>query len=125
LRNFSSCFTREFVAIGRGVNDEGGAGEYFDGFLDVFVTTGFGCGSMNRTVGVGPLFGTLLLNCECLECTGVRTSMAVEEMKRTQVRKSQKRTSAGRVAETSQLLHQGLGATLRKLAKGLNFIYLL
>jgi hypothetical protein len=65
LRYFSSCFTREFVAIGRGVSNEEDAGEDFDDFLDDLVKlskTGFGCGSMNRTDGVGPLFGTLLLN---------------------------------------------------------------
>ena len=80
MRYFSSCFTREFVAIGRVFNNEEDAGEDFDDLVDGFVKlsrTGFGCGSMNRTVGVGPLLGTLLLNWECLECTGVRTSIAV------------------------------------------------
>jgi hypothetical protein len=83
LRYFSSCFTREFVAMGRIINNEEDAGEDFDDFLDDFVKLvrkGFDCGSMNRTVGVGPPLGTLLLNWECLECTGVRTSIAVNEM---------------------------------------------
>lgn len=53
------------MAIGRVVDNEEDAGEDFDDFLDGFVElsrTGFDCGSMNRTVGMGPLFGTLLLN---------------------------------------------------------------
>jgi len=48
------------------VNNEEGVEEDFDDFLDGFAKlsrAGFDCGSdMNRTVGVGPLFGTLLLN---------------------------------------------------------------
>ena len=40
------------------------------------ILSGLGDGSINLTGNVeGPLFGTLLLNCKCLECTGLRTSI--------------------------------------------------
>lgn len=68
LRYFSSCFTREFVAIGRGDGRAMGPRDDLDG-LDDFLgrlgrlsNDGFGEGSINLTVGVeGPLFGNLLL----------------------------------------------------------------
>lgn len=67
LRYLSSCFTREFVAIGRG-NKYEDPGDDLDGFVDAMgrfenlSRIGFDCDSVKRTAGaVGPLFGTLLL----------------------------------------------------------------
>jgi hypothetical protein len=68
LRYFSSCFTREFVAIGRGINKYEDPADDLDDFVDAIgrfenlSRMGFDCGSVKRTAGVvGPLFGTLLL----------------------------------------------------------------
>lgn len=68
MRYFSSCFTREFVAIGRGINKDENPEDELDDFVDAIgrfenlSRIGLDCGSVKRTVGVdGPLFGTLLL----------------------------------------------------------------
>ena len=64
----------KFVAMGRVVNKYEVPGDDLDDFVDAIgrfenlSRMGFDCGSVKRTVGdVGPLFGTRLLNWECLE----------------------------------------------------------
>jgi hypothetical protein len=66
LFNISSCFTLEFVAIGRRTRVSVFA-LFLDGMLALSCTKDFS----ETLLGGGPAFGALRLNCECVEWASI------------------------------------------------------